>query len=70
MEYENTRRVVYEGGMQFLPICPNCGRYVKADEKLETLYNEWTDESKIESPNATCKKCGRVQMFFEGYLGN
>ena len=39
-------------------ICPKCGRFVKADHssKLPTNIGDET--------NATCKKCGRVQMLF------
>ncbi len=65
---ENIKRIVYEGGMWFLPVCTNCGRFVKADKILKVLHNKWTDEDKIEEPNATCKKCGRIQMVFEGYF--
>ena len=39
-------------------VCPKCGRYVTADEATqipEYLQNK---------PNATCKRCGRVQMPF------
>lgn len=61
--YENTRRVKYGSG-QFVPVCPNCGRYVKADE---TMMENGLEELNLE-PNATCKKCGRVLMPFEGYL--
>ncbi len=42
----------------FYRVCPNCGRFVKADEK--TQIPEYLGEK----PNATCKKCGRVQMPF------
>jgi len=66
--YANIKRIVYEGGMWFLPVCPKCGRFVKADKVLEVLHNKWTDEDKIGKPNATCKKCGRIQMPFEGYF--
>jgi len=67
-EYANIRRIVYEGGMCFLPVCPKCGRFVKADKVLEVKHNKWTDEDRIEKPNATCNKCGRVNMPFEGYF--
>ena len=66
--YENIKRVVYEGGMWFLPVCPKCGRFVKADKTLKVLHNERTGSNKMEEPNATCKKCGRIFMFFEGYF--
>ncbi|MGK7344995.1 MAG: hypothetical protein ACNS63_04225 [Candidatus Nitrospinota bacterium M3_3B_026] len=65
-EYESTRRVCYgsedkdPGLAVFVPVCPRCGRYVKADAEIFI----W----KPEEPNATCKKCGRVSMYFEGYF--
>lgn len=59
--YENTRRVGYEiegeGTAYFLPVCPNCGRYVKMDDTIE--YGNGMLGNK---PNATCKKCGRVKI--------
>ncbi len=66
-EYENTRRVSYEsGGGQavFIPVCPICGRYVKSDKKI--LVNDSTGLK--DSPNGTCKKHGRIKMFFEGFF--
>ena len=63
-EYENLRRIVYEGGATFVPVCPNCGRFVKADKVIIT--NEKV--GLIDKLNATCKKCGRVEMLFEGFL--
>ncbi len=62
-EYENIRRVVYEEGATFIPVCENCGRFVKKDREI--WFNELGQLK--EAPNATCKKCGRVQMIFEGY---
>ena len=56
-EYESFRRVTYDDGATFVPVCPECGRFVKADEII-------TDPK---SPNAECKKHGRVTMLFEGY---
>lgn len=38
--------------------CPKCGRYVKADNQCRI------PEYQGKEPNATCKKCGRVQMPF------
>jgi uncharacterized Zn finger protein len=61
-EYENTRRLVYGEGAHFVPVCETCGRFVKADK--EVLFDAW-DQPK--GPNATCKKCGRVQMLWEGW---
>lgn len=63
--YENFRRVVYgnkndNGGYVFIPVCPNCGRFVKSDPAC--FVND------TEQPNATCKKCGRVRMPDEGYI--
>jgi len=62
--YENFRRVSYKGGAQFVPVCPQCGRFVKADKTI--LENEITGVKK--QSNATCKKCGRIEMPFEGYI--
>jgi len=64
--YEQTRRVSYQGGMVFIPVCPKCGKYVKADK---TVMVNGLDEY-IQQPNATCTKCGRVGMPFEGYVGD
>ena len=67
-EYENLRRVIYPepkeeiGDAVFVPICPICGRFVKADDTIEI-----NDSGLRSAPNATCKKCGRVQMPFEGF---
>lgn len=62
--YENTRRVSYEGGAVFVPVCETCGRFVKADTTIRV--HDWHGLSK--DPNATCKKCGRTRMLFEGFL--
>ena len=39
-------------------ICPKCGRYVKPDKACRI------PEYQGQEPNATCKRCGRVQMPF------
>jgi hypothetical protein len=65
--YENFRRIQYDGGATFIPVCPKCGKFVKADDSVKT--SEW-DGRLSEEPNATCKKCGRVNMPFEGFIGN
>jgi hypothetical protein len=58
------RLVSYEDcGATFAPTCPVCGRFVKADATI--LAN--ADGYYKEQPNATCKKCGRVEMPFVGY---
>ena len=64
--YEGVRRVVYGEdivGATFVPVCPGCGRFVKADA---TATVNGAGEIKL-GPNATCAKCGRVEMPFEGY---
>ena len=64
-EYINTRRVSYEGGATFVPVCMKCGRYVKADKEIQT---DFEGGIKRGEPNATCSKCGRTEMNFEGYF--
>lgn len=68
MSYENMARVVYLCGVGenavFVPVCEKCNRFVKADKTIQ--INEITglkDES-----NATCSKCGRTKMLFEGFI--
>lgn len=53
----------YEGGALYARRCPTCGRIVKADST--TRHNEMTGAAR--EPNATCSKCGRVEMPFLGY---
>ena len=43
--------------LMFVRLCPNCGRFVTADDTS-------TEEDK---PNATCSKCGRVRMINAGW---
>jgi len=62
-EYENMRRVSYQSGATFIPVCAKCFRFVKADAVIYT-----NDEGLKKAPNATCKKCGRTEMLFEGFL--
>ncbi len=62
--YENTRRIDYGEGATFVPVCTKCGRYVKADENI--LIND--HEGLKKQPNATCSKCGRTEMLFEGFM--
>ncbi len=68
MEYENMRRVCYktseDGDAVFVPVCEKCGRIVKADDSISV----WVDRGLKDQPNATCKKCGRVKMLFEGFF--
>ena len=67
-EYEHLRRVVYGkdeyAGATFVPVCPNCGRFVKADGSIRFQNDTIVDEE-----NADCRKCGRVKMLFEGFIG-
>ena len=69
-EYVNTRRVSYGDGADeygeavFIPVCAKCGRYVKADESM--AFNGLGEVSP--EHNATCSKCGRARMLFEGYF--
>ncbi len=63
-EYEGVRRVVYgDGGATFVPVCPKCGRFVKADMRV---YIKATGLA--QGTTATCSKCGRVEMSFEGFV--
>jgi hypothetical protein len=64
-DYAGTRRVGYEGGAVFVPVCETCGRFVKADKSI--LTNDSVGLSP--GPNATCSKCGRTRMLFEGFIG-
>lgn len=36
-------------------VCPKCGKFVKPDEKVRIIDD---------TPNATCKRCGRIRMEF------
>ena len=62
-EYENTRRIVYGDGAYFIPICSICGRFVRADKEIFA-----NDFGLKKQSNATCKKCGRIEMIFEGFF--
>lgn len=62
-EYENTIRIQYEGGATFVPKCVTYGRFVRADEIIEANETGLRDV-----PNATCSKCGRIFMGFEGFI--
>jgi hypothetical protein len=62
-DYENLRRLNY-GGASFVPVCPKCGRFVKGDPVIRFDI----DGPPVDGPTATCKRCGRVEMPFEGYV--
>ena len=62
--WEGTRRLVYgDDGATFIPVCEKCCRFVKADETVKFTY----ESGPVVQPNATCSKCGRTKMIFEGY---
>lgn len=65
-DYENTRRITYEGGALFVPVCIKCGRYVTPHKSIKV--NDSTGLK--DEPNAKCSKCGRTFMIFEGFLGD
>lgn len=66
--YENFRRVVYGKGefegATFVPVCLICRQFVKADEMMR-----FQGDTIAAGPNATCSKCGRIEMPFEGFIG-
>lgn len=68
--YEGVRRLVYGEGATFVPVCAGidgkggCGRFVKADADVVVFASGLP----AAETNATCSRCGRVQMLFEGYL--
>ena len=64
---ENTPTIAYDSPDQgmlqlWYRVCPNCGRYVKADDYTRI------PEYQRDEPNATCTKCGRVKMPFAGWF--
>ena len=63
-DYEGVRRLVYGDGATFVPVCETCGRFVKADATI--LFNG-LGELAPDKTNATCSKCGRIEMLFEGF---
>jgi hypothetical protein len=61
-------RIVYGDGDDravFVLVCPHCGRFVRADDEIRV--SKW-DGGLHPGPNATCRKCGRVRMPFEGFV--
>ena len=62
-EFENTRRIQYENGATFVPKCVTCGRFVKPDETVQS-----NDSGLRNVCNATCQRCGRTNMYFEGFM--
>ncbi len=63
-EFENTRRIQYESGAVFIPVCEKCLRFVKSDKTIKV-----NDECGLHpGPNCDCSKCGRSRMIFEGFI--
>ena len=62
------RRIAYDcgEGVQaiFIPVCEKCGRFIKADKTIKVNESSGLKDE----PNATCKKCGRIKMLFEGFF--
>jgi len=65
-DYANNSVWVSYCGLTFIRVCPKCGKFVKADEKI--MVNENLSADKHNALNATCKKCGRVRMPCEGWV--
>jgi len=70
-EYEGMKRICYPdpggengdwGNTIFVPVCEKCRRFVKPDDSILLNY-----QGLIDQPNATCVKCGRTKMIFEGF---
>lgn len=55
--------IAYNGGATFIRRCSKCNRFVRADRRV--FVNEETGLKK--APNATCRRCGRVEMVFIGF---
>lgn len=63
-EYEGVRRICYgDEGATFVPVC-SCGRFVKPDPEVKFRG----DGSLADGANATCSRCGRTEMLFEGFV--
>ena len=63
--YDGFRRITYgKDGATFVPVCETCGRFVKADKTVK--IGEYSGLHP--GPNATCSKCGRTRMPFEGFV--
>ena len=62
-EYENVRRILYDGGACFVPTCMKCHQFVHADKHVRV-----SEAGLHPGPNATCTKCGRTRMHFEGFI--
>lgn len=64
MAWEGLNGICYgDDGATFLPVCEKCGRFVKADAEIT-----FDGEGQPKGTNATCSKCGRIEMIWEGYI--
>lgn len=61
-EYQDVRRIKTEDGAYFVPVCKDCGRFVKPYEELV-----FDGHGQPIGPNATCSQHGEISMLFEGY---
>ena len=52
------------GDLLFSAVCPSCGELVATDESIQIHANG----DYFKQPNATCSKCGRVEMPFYGSM--
>ena len=64
-EGPGTPYISYGERATFIRQCPECARYVKADE---TARMRGIDLEEPVGPNATCKRHGRVSMPFVGFF--
>ncbi len=55
----------YENGALYVRRCQKCGRIVAADDT--TRHSVGLGAAR--EPNATCSKCGCIEMEFLGYFG-
>jgi len=62
-EYEGMRRVVYGDGATFVPVCERCNAFVMPDATIKVEMS-----GLVSGPNATCSRCGRTRMLFEGFV--
>lgn len=63
--FEGTPRLVYgDEGATFCRVCPDCGRYVKADPTIRFV----AEGGPVPGPTGTCKVHGRIEMPFEGFV--
>lgn len=63
-EYTNIKRIQYNGGATFVPVCQKCGRFVKPYNKIRVSEGLGLSNDK----NASCSKCGPTYMIFEGFI--